>query len=90
MGDVACFSTHPLKNLNAIGDGGFLTTNSKEIYDKGALYRNHGLETRDKCIFWGTVSRLDEIQAAALSYRFDKIDDLLVIEKEMLIFIINF
>ena len=24
-GDFGCFSAHPLKNLNAIGDGGFLT-----------------------------------------------------------------
>ena len=54
-------------------------------------YIEQGLETRDKCIFWGTVSRLDEIQAVKrLSYRFDKIDDLLVMKKEMLIFIINF
>ena len=33
-GDIGCFSTHPLKNLNAIGDGGFLTTNNKSIYEK--------------------------------------------------------
>ena len=31
-GDIACFSTHPLKNLNAIGDGGFITTNSKVLW----------------------------------------------------------
>ena len=33
IGDVGCFSTHPLKNLNACGDGGFLTTNDEEIYN---------------------------------------------------------
>ena len=33
-GDVGCFSAHPLKNLNAIGDGGYLTTNNIEIYKK--------------------------------------------------------
>ena len=32
--DVAAFSTHPLKNLNALGDGGFITTNSKKIYSR--------------------------------------------------------
>ena len=32
-GDIGCFSTHPLKNLNASGDGGFITTNNKKIYD---------------------------------------------------------
>ena len=32
IGDIGCFSTHPLKNLNACGDGGFLTTNDEEIF----------------------------------------------------------
>ena len=32
-GDVGCFSAHPLKNLNAMGDGGYLTTNNKKIYE---------------------------------------------------------
>ena len=34
FGDIACFSTHPLKNLNSCGDGGFLTTNNKSIYER--------------------------------------------------------
>ena len=32
IGDIGCFSTHPLKNLNACGDGGFLTTNKKILH----------------------------------------------------------
>ena len=74
LGDVGCFSTHPLKNLNAMGDGGFLTTNSDQINEICRLYRNHGLETRENCKFWGTVSRLDEIQACILNYRFKSIE----------------
>ena len=30
----ACFSLHPLKNLNVWGDGGFITTNSEEFHEK--------------------------------------------------------
>ena len=37
IGDVGCFSTHPLKNLNACGDGGFLTTNDQGIYKKAKI-----------------------------------------------------
>ena len=33
-GDIGCFSAHPLKNLNAIGDSGYLVTDSKKIYEK--------------------------------------------------------
>ena len=34
FGKVGCFSCHPLKNLNASGDGGFLTTNDKKFTKK--------------------------------------------------------
>ena len=75
IGDIGCFSTHPLKNLNAMGDGGFLTTNSDEVNEICRLYRNHGLETRDNCKFWGTVSRMDEIQACILNFRFKNLNE---------------
>ena len=45
FGKISAFSTHPLKNLNACGDGGFLTTNKKQFYlssfgedENGELY----------------------------------------------------
>jgi dTDP-4-amino-4,6-dideoxygalactose transaminase len=66
FGTVGCFSLHPLKNLNACGDGGVLTTNNAELAEKFKLLRNHGLETRDECAFWGLNSRLDSVQAAIL------------------------
>ena len=34
FGDISAFSTHPLKNLNALGDGGFIITNNKRYYEK--------------------------------------------------------
>ena len=42
-GDVGCFSAHPLKNLNAMGDSGYLTTNNKELYHKVKSLRSHGM-----------------------------------------------
>lgn len=66
LGDAACFSLHPLKNLHAYGDGGMMTTNNKELVDYLMLARSHGLATRDRCDFWSFNCRLDELQAALL------------------------
>ena len=59
----ACFSLHPLKNINVWGDGGFIVTNSKRMYDNLLLLRNHGLINRDTCKIFARNSRLDTIQA---------------------------
>ena len=66
FGDIGCFSLHPLKTLNACGDGGVLTTNSEETYKTLKILRNNGLKSRDECTFWSFNSRLDNIQAAIL------------------------
>ncbi len=74
FGDVGTFSAHPLKNLNAIGDGGFLVTNDAETADKIRLYRNHGLKNRDTCLFYGVNSRLDSLNAEILMYRLTRLE----------------
>jgi dTDP-4-amino-4,6-dideoxygalactose transaminase len=74
FGHVGTFSAHPLKNLNAIGDGGFLVTNDEEIANKIRLYRNHGLKDRDTCLFYGVNSRLDSLNAEILIYRLTRLE----------------
>ena len=66
FGRTGCFSLHPLKILNAVGDGGVITTDDKAIYDQLVKARNHGLRNRDECEFWSLNSRLDTLQAAML------------------------
>ena len=68
-GDVGCFSAHPLKNLNACGDAGFITTNDSDISQTIKLMANHGLKDRDTVDNFGLVSRMDALQAAILNYR---------------------
>lgn len=68
VGDAAGVSFHPQKNLNCWGDGGALLTNSKEVYDKVWLYRNHGMLDRDNYAIASRNSRLDTIHAAVLNY----------------------
>ena len=46
--DCAVFSFHPVKHI-ATGEGGMVTTNSKELYDKLCLYRTHGI-TKDPAL----------------------------------------
>jgi dTDP-4-amino-4,6-dideoxygalactose transaminase len=74
IGDVGCFSTHPLKNLNACGDGGFLITNDESLYNYSKSYRNHGMTNRNIVDHFGSVTRMDNLQATILNYRLDKLD----------------
>lgn len=43
--DLAIFSFHPVKHI-ACGEGGMITTNSKELYEKLLVLRTHGI-TKD-------------------------------------------
>lgn len=74
LGDVSCFSFHPLKNLNVWGDGGIIATNSDEIADRLRLLRNHGLVGRDECRVFAYNSRLDTIQAVVARHLMAKIE----------------
>lgn len=74
LGTVAGFSLHPLKNLGVYGDGGVITTDRSDIYEKIVKLRNHGLKNRDECEFWGYNSRLDTMQAGFASIKLKHLD----------------
>ena len=42
VGDAACFSFYPTKNLGAMGDAGALATNRPEVDERARLLANHG------------------------------------------------
>ena len=73
FGEIGCFSAHPLKNLNAIGDSGYLTTNSSKIAKYIRDISNHGMTNRNKIKHFGYVSRMDNLQAAILNLRLKKL-----------------
>ncbi|HET6584542.1 MAG TPA: DegT/DnrJ/EryC1/StrS family aminotransferase [Nannocystaceae bacterium] len=75
LGDVGCFSAHPLKNLNAMGDAGFVVTADDDVAARIRRLRNNGLADRNTVVEWGTVSRLDTVQAVVLAHRLDGIDE---------------
>jgi dTDP-4-amino-4,6-dideoxygalactose transaminase len=67
IGDFGTFSYYPSKNIGAFGDGGAVSTNSRENYDRLNMLRNYGQSKRYYHDSEGINSRLDEIQAAILS-----------------------
>jgi len=66
FGDINATSFYPGKNLGAIGDGGIITTDSEDFYNKAKSLRNYGSSKKHYNKYIGYNSRLDEIQAAVL------------------------
>lgn len=74
IGDAACFSFYPSKNLGAYGDAGMVVTNRKELADNIRMFRNYGQQVKYHHKFVGYNSRLDEIQAAILRVKLNYLD----------------
>ena len=82
LGTIGCFSAHPLKNLNAIGDAGYLTTNNSKIYKKVLELRTHGMVDRNTIKNLGYVSRMDNLQATVLNYRLKNLKNVIKKRRE--------
>jgi dTDP-4-amino-4,6-dideoxygalactose transaminase len=74
FGLAAGFSFYPAKNLGAFGDGGIVTTDSSEIYNKILLLRNYGSKKKYEHDIIGFNSRLDTLQAAVLRVKLKSLD----------------
>lgn len=74
LGDASGFSFYPGKNLGCIGDGGAVTTNDKELFNKIKAIANYGSDRKYHHIYKGVNSRLDEIQAAVLDIKLKHLD----------------
>lgn len=74
LGDIAAFSFYPGKNLGAYGDGGGITTTSKELAEKVWLLRNYGQKVKYEHVCKGFNNRLDTVQAAILRVKLRRLE----------------
>jgi dTDP-4-amino-4,6-dideoxygalactose transaminase len=74
IGDFGCFSFFPSKNLGAFGDGGIVTTQSKEYCDLLQTLRVHGSKPKYFHKMMGGNFRLDALQAAIVFVKLKYLD----------------
>ena len=74
LGDAGGFSFYPGKNLGALGDGGVVTTNDKELANTIRALSNYGSHKKYENLYQGINSRLDEIQSAMLRVKLRYLD----------------
>jgi dTDP-4-amino-4,6-dideoxygalactose transaminase len=66
LGDAACFSFYPGKNLGAFGEAGAVVTKNAELQEKIRILRDHGQVRKYHHTMIGWNCRMDGIQAAVL------------------------
>jgi dTDP-4-amino-4,6-dideoxygalactose transaminase len=69
LGDIACFSFYPAKNLGACGEGGALVTNNAAFAARAKALREHGSTVRYHHDEIGYNYRLEGIQGAVLDVK---------------------
>ena len=77
FGLASDISFFPAKVLGCLGDAGGVLVNDEELYHKIYQIHDHGRDTDGEVKRWGRNSRLDNIQAAILSYKLKSYDEVI-------------
>ena len=87
--DISIFSFHPVKHITT-GEGGAITTNSKELYEKLLLLRSHGMSPKADVAPWhydmtelGFNYRLTDISCALGLSQLKKLDSFLYLRRSI-------
>jgi len=94
LSDMTMFSFHPVKHITT-GEGGIITTNNKNYYNKLMQFRSHGITRDPKLLhdnhgpwyyemqFLGYNYRMTDIQAGLGSSQLTKLDSFINRRKEI-------
>jgi dTDP-4-amino-4,6-dideoxygalactose transaminase len=74
LSDAAAYSLYPTKNLGALGDAGIVVSDDRELVEKVRALANYGERRRHQSELRGHNSRLDEIQAALLRVKLERLE----------------
>jgi dTDP-4-amino-4,6-dideoxygalactose transaminase len=77
FGVAGTISFYPAKSLGCFGDGGAVLTNNEAAYEKMKILREHGRISTGEVVEWGYNCRLDNLQAAFLSYKLKSFGDVI-------------
>jgi dTDP-4-amino-4,6-dideoxygalactose transaminase len=83
LGRAGTFSFYPTKNLSALGDAGAVVTSDEELAERLRQLRSHGRDATGHHAHLGTNSHLDELQAAFLRLKLEKLDAELARRREL-------
>lgn len=83
FGRGGCISFYPAKTLGCFGDGGMVICTDKNLANKIRLLRDHGRDESGNIKMWGFNSRLDNLQAAILSYFFQDYEETIKIRRNL-------
>jgi dTDP-4-amino-4,6-dideoxygalactose transaminase len=75
LGDAACFSFYPGKNLGAFGEAGAVLTNSDELQENIRILRDHGQIRKYYHSMVGWNGRMDGIQGAVLQIKLKHLEE---------------
>ncbi len=83
IGDVACFSFFPSKNLAVGGEGGMMTTRRTDLAARMDALVNHGRDARLESHEVGSNLRMSEVSAAIGRVQLKRLDRWLVRRREI-------
>ncbi|MFL2715232.1 MAG: DegT/DnrJ/EryC1/StrS family aminotransferase [Gammaproteobacteria bacterium] len=83
FGLASDISFFPAKVLGCLGDAGGILVNDKDLYHKMYQIHDHGRDVNGEVKRWGRNSRLDNIQAAILSFKLKSYDKVIKRRREV-------